>query len=368
MKPIIPRVPAVGVTGSAGKSSTTSFINAIFNTRWKNVLTTKGNMNLPKHTKQAVSQFNRNHKAIVLEMGLGRASNHFNYIQPNIGVITNVGTAHYGKLGNSIKETAKAKSAMIRNIHPRGILLLNNDDTNSKLLDYKNFKGDLIRVGITSKSEYQATNIKYTSYGMIFGVTLRGKKVYFFIPAFGMHNVINALFAIAIADRLNFSINEMKLGLRSCKSPSRRVNVIKLSKPKGALLIDDTFNANPQSVKAAVDVLAELGNKKKKIAVLGSMLELGDYSKKGHQEVGAYLAKKGIKHVFLYGKNASYVKTAAIENGIPEKNILHTTNRDKLHYGILRVLNEGCVVLIKGSHKMKMSRTAEYIARNSLKK
>ncbi|RKL69116.1 Mur ligase [Salipaludibacillus neizhouensis] len=367
MASIVPRIPAIGVTGSAGKSTTTAFIYAIFKTRWKHVLKTRGNRNLPRHTKENVQRIRPSHKAVILEMGLGRAAgkHHFRYIKPNIGVITNVGTAHYGRLGNSIKATANAKSSMIKYMNPKGTLLINQDDQNSKLLTTQKFKGKLVTVGIKNKANYQARNIKYLKNGMTFQVPLNRKLESFFIPTFGDHNVINALFAIAIAHRLRFSPSKIRVGLRKYKAPARRLNVIPL--PKKSLLIDDTFNANPQSVKAATDVLVKLGKGKNKIIVVGSMLELGKYSTRGHQEVGRYLAKKGIHRIFVFGKKARAIRRAAIAAGYPPKSIHSFTNRIQLHNMLKIHVTPNSVILVKGSHRMKMKDTAGFLARYSLK-
>ncbi|MFB4165502.1 UDP-N-acetylmuramoyl-tripeptide--D-alanyl-D-alanine ligase [Alteribacillus sp. JSM 102045] len=362
----IPKIPIIGVTGSAGKSTSTALIHSIFKTKWNHVLKTPGNRNLPKHTRRIAQKIKPSHQAAILEMGLGREAgkNHFRYIKPNFGVITNVGTAHFGKLGNNIKATAKAKSAMIKYMNPKGTLLINKDDKNSKLLKTKKFKGRLVTVGIKKRAHYQAKNIRYTKHGMTFKVRLNRKWEHFFIPTFGTHNVINALFAIAIADKLRFSPRQIRLGLKRFKPPVRRLNAIPL--PFNSLLIDDTFNANPQSVKAASDVLIKLGKRKKKIAVIGSMLELGRYSNKGHREVGKYLARKGIHRIFVFGEQAKEIKRAAVRKGYPSKKIYAFTNRKQLHHLLKNYVSPKSIILVKGSHRMRMKNTSEFVARHSL--
>ncbi|PTX61864.1 UDP-N-acetylmuramoyl-tripeptide--D-alanyl-D-alanine ligase [Melghirimyces profundicolus] len=361
MKPISPKIPTIAITGSAGKSTTREFVYSILKRKWKRILSTKHNRNLPSHTKNYAKKINASHKAVVLEMGLGRApgKRHFRYIKPNISVITNIGTAHYGKLGNSIQSIAKSKSALIKYMQPKGTLLINKDDKNSKLLQTRNFKGKKITVGIQNIADYRATNIKYRNNGMSFEVKLNRKRENFFIPAFGDHNVINALFAIAIAHRLNFSPKDIRSGLKKCKLPSRRLQVIPLTNQ--SLLIDDSFNANPQSVKAAVDVLVKLG-KKKKIIVLGSMLELGKHSSKGHEEVGRYLAKNNVDTIYTYGKKAKKIGKAAIKHGFPSAKVHSFTERSKLHKKLKKICKSNMTILVKGSHRMKMKVTSEFVA------
>ncbi|MFB4165732.1 UDP-N-acetylmuramoyl-tripeptide--D-alanyl-D-alanine ligase [Alteribacillus sp. JSM 102045] len=363
MAPIIPKIPAIGVTGSAGKSTTTALIYYIFRTKWKHVLKTPGTKNLPKHTKENSEKIKPYHKAVILEMAAGHK--HFRYIKPNFGVITNIGTAHYGRLGNSIKKTVRAKSGMIKYMNPNGTLLLNEDDKNSKLLSTKSFKGKLLTIGIKNRADYQTENLQYSKQGMTFNVRLNGKLESFFLPTFGEHNVINALFAIAIAHQLRFSPREIRTGLKKFKPRRRRLNVTSL--PNRSLLLDDTFNANPQAVKAATDVLVKLGEDKKKIAVIGSMLELGKYSKRGHQEVGKYLAGKNMYRIFVYGKQAKEIKRGAINHGYPPENIFAYTSRKQLHKKLKSYLSSDTVFLIKGSSQMKMKETARFIKKYGLK-
>lgn len=367
MKRLVPKIPAIAVTGSAGKSTTTAFIYAILKTRWKHIIKTKKNLNLPKHTKKLVKQIKPHHRAAIIEMGFGRdpGGKHFHHIQPNIGVITNIGSAHYGKLGNSVQSIADAKSLLIKHLHPNGTMLLNNDDENSKLINRHNFKGELFTVGINNNATYRARSVKYLNNGMSFTVKLKNRDEPFFIPTFGMHNVINALFAIGIAHRIGFSAQDIRKGLRKFKTPYRRLEVVQL--PKQSLLIDDTFNANPHSVKAAIDVLKNLASSKKKIVVLGSMLELGSHSKKGHKEVGRYLVNKQIHSIFTYGKKAKLIGTTAVKKGFSKGRVHHFTSRSELHKKLKQEIGSNRAILVKGSHKMNMKETAEYIARVSLR-
>lgn len=307
MESLLLDIPTIAITGSSGKTTTREFISSILEIKWK-ILKTKGNKNLPLHTKQTVERFDSSYQAILLELGMGKqgaAERHCSIIQPNISIITNIGTAHFGNLGNSIKSTAKYKSALIKYMNPKGLLLINKDDKNSELLKTKAFKGEIITVGIHSKADYRARSIKYLDNGMIFEVRLDNKNETFFIPTFGLHNIQNALFAIAISHHLKFTPSEIRLGLKNFIAPIKRLNLINLSNE--SLLIDDTVNANPQSVKAAIDVLVNISKNRKKVVVLGSMLELGDYSNEGHIEVGRYLAKNKIDAIYTYGNEADWI-------------------------------------------------------------
>ncbi|MFX3674868.1 MAG: YheC/YheD family protein [Paenisporosarcina sp.] len=360
-------IPKIAITGSNGKTTTREFIASVLETQW-NVLKTIGNKNLPNNTQQMMEAFDPStHEAILLELGMGKqgaGEQHCNHFQPNISVITNIGTAHYGNLGNSIETTAQYKSVLIKCMKADGILLLNKDDKNSQLLDTSTFKGKVITIGINSSANYKASNIVYLSNGMRFNVEMKGHNEAFFIPTFGKHNVYNALFAIALADKLDFPIQIIREGLKNYQVPIKRLNVYNLKDE--SLLIDDTVNANPQSVKAAIDVLVIIGKDKKKIAVLGSMLELGDYAGEGHREIGKYAAEKKVDVIYTFGELSIDIHKGAIDHGFPIKKIKHFKDRNELHHELKSSREHNSIFLVKGSSLMNMNKTAEYLRNNFL--
>ena len=354
-------IAKIAVTGSCGKTATREFIAAILKRKWK-VLTTTDNRNLPGHTKQTMNQLSTEHQAVVLEMGMGKqgaGARHCQHVTPNVSVITNIGTAHYGNLGNSIRSTAQFKSALIKHMNPKGRLLVCKDDKNSSLLETKGFQGRLLTVGIDQPADYRAEEVRYTSHGMRFVVRLGKQRERFFIPVFGRHNVYNALFAIAIADQYRFTAADIRSGLAGYNVPHKRLNVHPLQNQ--SLLIDDTINANPQSMRAAIDVLSELGKGRQRIAVLGTMLELGDYTTQGHREVGRYAAQRQLDFLYTYGEEARWIGEGAIEAGYPASQIRHFTDRSKLHFALRQSFSTSKVVLVKGSSHTKMDETAAFL-------
>lgn len=361
MNPLVLEIPTIAITGSSGKTTVREMIASILSVKWE-FLVNGGNKNLPINTKEIAESYDSSMDAILLELGMGKqgaGEKHCSYIQPNISIITNIGTAHYGNLGNSIESTAKFKSALIKHMKPDGILLINNDDENSKLLDSCSFKGRIVTVGMNTKADYQAYNVQYVTKGMTFRVDIDEQQQEFFIPAFGLHNILNAVFAIAISHLLKFTIDEIKQGLENYQVPKKRLNVIELNNK--SILIDDTVNANPQSVKAAIDVLRVIGEKRKKIVVLGSMLELGEYTIQGHKEIGEYLTNSEVDYIFTYGKGAMATREGAIEAGFSSEKVKHFKNRDSLHIELKNCIEENSIILVKGSSLMNMNKTAEYV-------
>ena len=194
---------------------------------------------------------------------------------------------------------------------------------------------------------------------MTFQVELNGQGHGFFIPIYGDHNVYNALFAIAIAHHLGFFPDEIKAGLRAYQRPPHRLRVYKLK--RNIKLIDDTFNANPNSVKAALDVLTTV-SKKNNVAVLGSMGELGRYSRQGHTIVGRYAASKSnLNQIYTYGQGARQIGRAAVKAGFPGNNAIHAVKRKTLHQHLKKELQPGCTVLVKGSNMMGMYKTVKFL-------
>lgn len=352
--------PMIAITGSAGKSTTKEMIASILQTRW-HIFKTPGNMNHLSSTAKYAQQITPIHRAAVLEYGMthrGHIRRHCLYIQPNLGVITNVGTAHIGNFGGDIQKVALAKSELIQYMKPTGTLFLNADDNNSKHLLTRGFKGKIRYVGITRKADYQARNVIAHSNGTLFQVWMQGKDHTFFVPILGIHNVYNALYAVAVAAELEFSPNEIKKGLQSYKKLGRRLTIYRLT--HGVRVIDDTFSANPHAAKAAISVLTQIG-KHKNIAVLGTMLEMGIYSWKGHRDVGSYLAKKNIHYLLTYGKEAEQIGRGAVAAGFPSNRVFHFVNRDRLHQRLLQLLEPTSTVLVKGSHGLMMHKTVQFL-------
>jgi len=346
--------PVIAITGSVGKTTTKEMIASILTRRWR-IVKTRGSFNYVKHTRSYAKQLTSAHGAAVLEYAMthaGHIRSHCRILRPNYGVITNIGTAHIGNFGGKITGIARAKSELIRYMKQRGKLFLNADDPNSRLLATKHFSGRIFKVGLAKPAHYKAFNIRFHRNGMSFQTILQGKKYTFFIPELGKHNIYNALFAIAVCHQLKCSPSLIKKGLKSYRRLGRRMNVYRL--PGGIRLLDDTYSANPQSMKAALDVLAKMG-RGTKIAVLGSMLEMGKYSARGHRNVGRYVAHKKIDYLYTYGKSGRQIGLAAVKAGFPSSKVKHVNSKQLLPRKVSPHLRPGATILLKGSNKLEMN-------------
>jgi UDP-N-acetylmuramoyl-tripeptide--D-alanyl-D-alanine ligase len=242
-----------------------------------------------------------------------------------------------------------------------GTLFLNADDHNSKKVSLGNFRGTIVKIGIHNEADYQAYDIRYTERGMSFTARWNNTSYPFYIPIYGSHNVYNALFAIAAADRLGFSPLEIAEGLKRYRKQKGRLVVYRVK--NNIRIIDDTFNANPNSVKAAINVLNHVGGEQR-ILVLGSMSELGRYTTRGHKEVGKNLAKSSVDCIFTFGKHAKIVGTTAILHGYPRESVVHSADRNHLHRKIIMNVKPGTIILVKGSHNMQMNKSVRYLKQN----
>jgi UDP-N-acetylmuramoyl-tripeptide--D-alanyl-D-alanine ligase len=353
------KVPIIAVTGSAGKTTTKSFISSILSTRW-NTFESKDYWNRTDHTQIHADLINSNHQAVVLEYGMGFPgviTEHCRIIQPNISVITNVGMAHIGNFDGDIKGIAKAKSELIHGTKQNGILFINKDCENSKLLEIDQFKGKIITTGIKNPADYRAYNVSYVENGMKFKVRLHNQEWSFFIPIYGEHHVYNALNAIAVADYLGFSPSEIKSGLLFRKPP-RRLTVYHLK--HSITLIDDSVHSTPQGVIAAIDVLKNI-SPNRKIAVLGRMIGLGDRRVEQYQKIGKYLVKQGVDMVITYGRYAKGIGYEAIDAGLPRENFNHFIDEEAMHEHLLNVLQENDTILVKGASIMNMFNTVQFL-------
>jgi UDP-N-acetylmuramoyl-tripeptide--D-alanyl-D-alanine ligase len=350
----------IAITGSAGKTTTKEMIASVLKRRWR-IFKSPYNKNFFTNTQKYAKQITAAHRAAVLEFGMLRAGHirkHCMAIKPNYGIITNVGTAHIGNFDGKITGVARAKSELIRNMRPLGKLFVNADDPNSRLLSTGGFRGKIFTVGIRNRASYQAYNVRYRDNGMAFETKLDGKEYTFYVPILGEHNIYNALFAIAVCHQLNCKPSMIQLGLRSYLKPKSRLSTFHRS--GGIRVIDDTYSANPNAMKAALDVLSKIGTGTN-IAVLGSMLEMGKFAVRGHRSVGRYLATKKVDYLYTLGKSARSIRHGATAAGFPSEKAVHCTTKRQLHQLLRRQLKPNTTILVKGSHKMKMKETVQFI-------
>lgn len=349
-------IPFVGITGSVGKTSTKDMVANVLGRRL-NVLSTEGNLNNEIGVPLTVFKLDARHEAAVLEMGMsgfGEISRLTAIVKPAVAIITNVGMSHIEKLG-SRNNILKAKLEILEGLDSNGLVVLNRDDS---LLDgVKNLLNHrTVSYGMEEGADYRAGNINSSGEGGIdFEMTVEGRAYDIHLPVPGVHNVSNALAAVAAARELNVPMEDIIEGIATYKPGKMRLNIISAN---GLRIINDTYNASPQSMKAALDVLEEIGMAGCRIAVLGDMLEMGDWAEEAHAEVGTYAAGKRLSRLITVGPNAANIARGAVEAGFPEEAVsIFSNNREAARF-IEKIIQSGDTILIKGSRGMKMEELA----------
>lgn len=323
-------IPVVAITGSVGKTSTKDMISSVIETKYT-VCKTKGNFN--NHIGLPLTILSlKNEDVLVVEMGmnhLGEISVLSNIAKPTIGVITNVGTAHIGNLG-SRENILKAKLEILDGME-NGKLVINND--NDMLHKANN---NYITIGINNDSDFMAKDIEY---GDVTKFKYNDEE--FTIKVGGEAFVYNALMAIAVGTLLKIDINDIKKGIENFKLTNNRLETIDHN---GYTIINDCYNANYDSMKEGIKNLSN--REGRKIAVLGDMLELGDYSEELHRKVGIEVKNNNIDILVTVGKEAKYID----EEFDGEK--YHFDNNKDAIICLKNIINKGDTVLIKASNGM----------------
>lgn len=337
-------IPVVAITGSVGKTSTKDIIASVVSEKY-DVLKTQGNMNNHIGLPMTILGL-RNHTAMVVEMGM----NHFGEIstltkiaKPTIAVITNVGTAHIGNLG-SRENILKAKLEILEGLSKDGTVVINNDNDLLHKWYLKNKDNyNIVTYGIENDSMEKAQDINYLESSSKYNLKNEGVIE---VPVGGEAFVYNSLAAISVGKALGISMDKIKQGILKFELTKMRLDVQKSS--KGYTIINDCYNANYDSMKSALQYLNRItGNRK--IAVLGDMLELGDFSKKLHEGVGNAVVENKVDILITVGKEAKNIAKIAMENNVETHE--YTDNNSAISK-LKEILKPEDAVLVKASNSM----------------
>lgn len=350
-------IKTVSIIGSVGKTTTKDMIAGVLHTE-KNVQKTKGNFNNHLGVPLTVFTVEKEHEVLVLEMGMsgfGEIERLADIGRPDIVVMTNIGVSHIENLGSQ-ENIFKAKTEFIKYFTKNNILIANGDD---KLLSHAGELGDFKTVyyGIDNpKNNVFAEDIKNLGIdGIEFVICDSGKKLNAVIKTPGIHNVYNALAAYCVGKAFGLSDDNILLGLKNCEMSKMRMEIEELD---GAKIIKDYYNAAPDSVKAALAVMAEC-DAKRRIAVLGDILEMGELAEAAHVEIGDFVVKNKTDILITAGKNAEFIAKRVKEIGGVEAYSFETTEAAA---GFLKKnIKKGDVVLIKASHGMRFEKIYDEI-------
>ncbi len=339
-------IPVVAVTGSVGKTSTKDLVASVMSRKY-NVLKTEGNLNNNIGLPFTLLRL-KDENAVVIEMGmnhLGEISLLTKIAKPTLAVITNIGTAHIGNLG-SRENILKAKLEILEGLEGDSVVVNADNDLLGKWAEENNKNYNIITYGINNKrSKYKAQDIQFFAQKSTY--KLDGYDIT--VPVGGEHFVLNSLCGIAVGRYFDIPMGDIINGIQNFELTKKRME-INISK-SGATIINDSYNANYDSMKAAIEYLKNLTGKRK-IAVLGDMLELGEYSEELHRKVGNCI--EGIDILYTVGDLSRYIaENAKISNVIRCK-----TNEEAI-LKIKETMSPNDVILIKASNSMKFSEIAE---------
>lgn len=349
-------IPVIAVTGSVGKTSTKDIIYSVVSEKY-NTLKTLGNLNNHIGLPMTILRL-KDEEALVVEVGM----NHFGEIskltriaKPDIAVITNVGTAHIGNLG-SRENILKAKLEILEGLSKNGTLVINNDNDLLHKWNKENTKYNVVTYGINNESTYVAENIEYTETGSSYTINCDNKEYKVKVPVGGEAFIYNSLSAISVGKILNIPMQKIIDGIEKFELTKMRLDVTKMK--EGYTVINDCYNANYDSMKSSIEYLKNIDGKRK-IAVLGDMLELGDFSQELHEKVGQQVAKNKIDILITVGTASEFIAQKAKENGT--KCVYNFENNEEAIEKLQEILSAGDVVLIKASNSMKFKEIAEKI-------
>lgn len=342
-------VKVIGITGSNGKTMVKDIISTILSTTYR-VHKTKGNLNSQIGLPLTILEMKQDTEFLILEMGMsetGQIRNLAQIAQPDVAIITMIGQSHLETLG-SREEIAKAKFEIVDGLNDGGLFLYNGDEP---LLSQ-----NINMLGIESKSfggkytnDLFPTNVQLDEYGVHF--KLNHSKIQYDVPLHGKHNIFNTIVGIAVGQFYKVPIEKIQEALQQINITQMRFQF--LTAKTGFTIINDAWNASPSSMKAAIETLQKLNAYKKKIIVIGDMLELGKKAETYHREIGKMLNEESIQYVFTYGELAKIVAEEARKNYHTGK-IKSFDNKAKIAEEVLKVITKKDVVLLKGSRGMAL--------------
>lgn len=346
---------SVSVTGSVGKTTTKDMIYGVLSQHFK-THKTPNNFNNDIGLPLTVFGLNKDHEAAVLEMGM----NHFGEIEylagigcTDVAVITNIGMSHIENLGSQ-EGIFKAKMEIVTGFDENNTLIVNGDDKFLKTVTSSTYK--VVKYGLDSSNDVYAKDVISCGLnGIKFKVVYFGEEFDAFVSQPGVHNVYNALAAVCVGKLFGVTTEECIKGLKECEYTSSRLEVINAN---GIEIINDCYNSSPDSVRAALKVQQNTLCRRK-VAVLGDILEMGEYAREEHYKLGRVVFECGTDMLICAGKNAAEIAKGATDCGM--ENVKTYTATDVLAADIASLLQEGDSVLVKASHGMEFFKITDAI-------
>jgi UDP-N-acetylmuramoyl-tripeptide--D-alanyl-D-alanine ligase len=350
--------PVVALTGSNGKTTTKEMISVSLETAFP-VLKTKGNLNNLIGLPLTLLNLTEQERIVVLEMGMnvpGEIRRLTEIAEPDVGLITNIEGVHLEGMG-SLERVREEKGELFRRMRQDGTILVNQDDP--RVIDLASeFRGQKITFGIDHPAEVMAKEIRLQeARGTSFTLMMEGVTMEITLPFLGGHFVRNALSAIAAASLFGIELEKVKEALEHLSPCPMRMEVLR---PQvGVTLINDAYNANPRSMELALEILSQMKGKGRGIAVLGDMLELGEYSVEAHQLIGKRVGELSIDFLLALGEEAPVLIESAMRHGLDSEKARIVESHTEAISILKKMVQDGDWILVKGSRRMGMEKIAE---------
>lgn len=352
-------IPVIAITGSVGKTSTKDIVANIVSQKYK-TLKTIGNHNNNIGLPFTILNAPENIEAMVLEMGM----NHFgeinllsNIAKPTICIITNIGTSHIGNLG-SRENILKAKLEILNGAKDPTIIINNDNDLLHKWAEENKENLSIITYGINTESKIKAENVILKENESEFYINYNGEKQKVNVPIGGEHFVLNSLCGIAVGNKLQMNFEEISEGIKTFELTKNRMDIINLKDE--IRIINDAYNASLESIEATLKYMNNM-NANKKIAVLGDVLETGNFAKELHENIGKITCENDVNILVCSGENSKYIVESAIENGFDNKCVYYCKNKDEIIELLKKIIEPKDVILFKASNGMKFFEIADKI-------
>ena len=348
----------IAITGSNGKTSTKDFVAAILSRGFR-VTKTEGNFNNHVGLPQTMLTATSSDQIAVWEIGMnhpGEIAALAKLAAPDAAIVTNVGLAHIEFMG-SREAIATEKGALVEAVDASGTVILNGDDAFSESIAQRT-RAKVILAGIENGS-VRATDVSQSATGCEFTILEGAHRCRAQLPVPGIHMVQNAMLAVAAGRAFGLSLEECAAGLASTPLTKARLQIKEIN---GIQFIDDSYNANPDSMKAALRTLVELDADGRRVAVLGQMNELGEESERGHREVGEIAAALGIDELFAVGEAGAAIAQAARKAGLEKSSAVDSP--EEAARRLSATASPGDLILVKGSRTARMERVLEAFAKS----
>jgi len=353
-------VPTVAITGSVGKTTTRDMTHAVLSAKFR-TLKNEGNFNNQIGVPLTVFRADNQTEAAVIEMGMdhfGEIDNLAAIVNPDVAIVTNIGMSHIEQLGSQ-ENIYKAKSELFLHTKAEGVVILNGDD--KILMAHKQeLSQKVITVGVAhTGADLVASDIFAKKDGVSFRVSGMGHDFKVTLPVPGEHNVINALLACAAGLYYQIPCQQIAVALQNFALTGMRMDIFRCGT---ITVINDCYNAAPASVAAALSVLSKQTGRK--VAILGDIAALGDYSYNAHKNLGAEIVKHEIDLLLTVGQQAKYIAEGAFEHGMDSSNLVSTDTVEELLSHLSSHIKENDAVLVKASRVMGLERVTEFLKNN----